>query len=153
MFLSTELTTPNPTISVPHGRGAGATLCPRGRRTPRFARSWVTQNMLLGCGEWSWKLKTGQSYIFCILPSGYVKIATENCHLQVMYVLKMVIFHSYVSYLPLIYLLFEWFSIAVLVWTHPRPIMLVERIGSVQAWRTIVGLVQHIEGMGLVVRK
>ena len=31
--------------------------------------------------------------------------------------------------------------------------MLVERIGSVQAWRTIVGLVQDIEGMGLVVRK
>jgi len=31
------------------------------------------------------------------VPSGYVKIAIENDHLQWIYPLKMVIFHSYVS--------------------------------------------------------
>jgi hypothetical protein len=31
------------------------------------------------------------------LPSGYVKIAIENDHLQWNYPLKIVIFHSYVS--------------------------------------------------------
>ena len=31
------------------------------------------------------------------LPSGYVKIAIENDHLQWIFPLKMVIFHSYVS--------------------------------------------------------
>jgi hypothetical protein len=31
------------------------------------------------------------------VPSGYVKIAIEYCHLWLIYPLKMVIFHSYVS--------------------------------------------------------
>ena len=31
------------------------------------------------------------------LPSGYVKIAIENCHLLLIFSLKIVIFHSYVS--------------------------------------------------------
>ena len=32
-----------------------------------------------------------------LVPSGYVKIAVENGHLWLIYLLKMVIFHSYVS--------------------------------------------------------
>ena len=46
---------------------------------------------LLQPGRWAWT--------FGDIPSGYVKIAIENCHLQCGFPWKIVIFHSYVKLL------------------------------------------------------